>query len=241
VDINQRSEVGSRESGVRSQESAVRSQESGVRSQKSEVGSRQSEVRREQSGVGRERAKHISCSAFSAQHSAFCPTSGQAMIEVMVGMIALLVLVAGTLQLASLTKAQTDTMAEAREEAGRRSLSDLPLSETPQYIRDIDAGPDGRTYSYDDTTTRAGGGLFHDTITARAVSNPGEWSILDEAENKSFSALNNAGSPIANFGLLKGSATRTITLRPAVRSLIYRAEEIDMESEVWSTWTKGVY
>ncbi len=163
------------------------------------------------------------------------------MIEVMVGLVALLVLVAGALQLASLTKAQTDTVTEAREEAGRRSLSDLPLSETPEYIRDIDAGADGRTYSYDDTTTRAGGGIFHDTITARAVSDPDQWSILDEAKNKSFSALNNAGSPIANFGLLKGSANRTVPLLPAVRSLIYRADEIDLESDVWSTWTKGVY
>jgi hypothetical protein len=132
-------------------------------------------------------------------------------------------------------------MTEAREEAGRRSLSDLPLSETPEYIRDVSAGDDGRTYSYDDTTTRAGGGLFHDTITARAVRNREQWDILDEANDKSFSALNNAGSPIANFGLLKGSATRTIPLIPAVRGLIYRADEIEIESDVWSTWTRGVY
>jgi len=163
------------------------------------------------------------------------------MIEIMVGLIALLVLIAGLLQVASLTKAQTDTMVEAREEAGRRSLSDTSLSAPPEYIQKIDAGADGRTYSYDDTKTRASGARFHDTITARTVSDQSQWDILEESENKSFSELNNAGSPISTFGLLNGNASRTITLRPAVRSLIYRAEEIEIESDVWSTWTKGIY
>ncbi len=179
-------------------------------------------------------------SAFSIQRSAFS-SSGQAMIEVMVGLIALLVLVAGLIQVASLTKSQTDTMVEAREEAGQRSFWDLPLSETAEYIQDVEVGPDGRTYSLDDTTTDASGAVFHDTITAKAVRDQSEWAILEQLSDQSFPSLNNAGTPISTFGLLKGNATRTVPLRPAVRSLIYRAEEIEIESDVWTTWTRGIY
>jgi hypothetical protein len=163
------------------------------------------------------------------------------MTELMVGMIGLLVLVAGILQVASLTKARTDAMVEAREEAGRRALADASLSENPEYIKDVEVGPDGRTYSYDDTHTRAGGGAFHDVIINRTVADSSQWQIMEDIHNKSFSALNNAGSPIASFGLLKGEATRSIQLRPAVRSLIYRAERIDIKCDVWTTWTRGVY
>ena len=179
-------------------------------------------------------------SAFSIQHSAFS-SSGQAMIEVMVGLIALLVLVAGLLQVASLTKAQTDTMVEAREEAGRRAFGDLTLSESPEYIASIEVGDDGRTYSLDDTTTPASGGRFHRDITSKTVSDQSEWAILEELPDQSFPSLNNAGTPISTFGLLKGSSSSTIQLRPAVRSLIYRAESIEIESDVWSTWTRGIY
>jgi hypothetical protein len=163
------------------------------------------------------------------------------MIELMTGLIGLMVLIAGLLQVASLTKARTDAMVEAREEAGRRALGNAALSQSADYIRDIEVGPDGRTYSYDDTHTRASGGPFHDIIVDRAVRNASQWQILEDANNKSFSALNNAGSPVATFGLVKGEAHRTIQLRPAVRSLIYRAEQINIQCDVWSTWTRGVY
>ncbi len=164
------------------------------------------------------------------------------MIEVMVGLIALLVLVAGLLQVASLTKAQTDSMVEAREDAGRRAFSEnQAFSETADYIQDIEVGPDGRTYSLDDTTTPANGGRFRRDIISHTVSAENQWEILEELPDQSFTTLNNAGNPISTFGLLKGSASRTITLRPAVRSLIYRAEEIEIESDVWMTWTKGIY
>ena len=163
------------------------------------------------------------------------------MIEVMVGLIALLVLIAGMLQVASLTKAQTDTMVTARKQAGQKAFGYSALSESPEYILDIDLGPDGRTYSLDDTTTRASGALFREAIVAKAVRDHSQWDILDELPDQSFSTLNNAGTPISTFGLLKGSASTNLTLRPAVRSLIYRAETIEIKSDVWMTWTKGIY
>jgi len=163
------------------------------------------------------------------------------MLELVVGLIALVVLVAGLLQVASLTKAQTDTMVEARAEAGRNAFGNFGDASPPQYILAIDSGPDGRTYSYDDRRTTAGGGPFHDMIISKAVSDESQWTIMQDARNKSFTALNNSGNPVSTFGLLKGSSSKTVILQPAVRSLIYRADQIEIKSDVWATWTEGVY
>jgi hypothetical protein len=163
------------------------------------------------------------------------------MLELMIGLVALMALVAGLLQVASLTRAQTDTMVEARAEAGRHSFGSLGISERPQYIREIDAAPDGRTYSYDDTRTTAGGGAFHDIIISQATSEPDQWTVLSDLHNTSFSELNNSGNPISVFGLIEGTASESVSLQPAVRSLLYRADLINIKSDVWTTWTRGVY
>jgi hypothetical protein len=167
--------------------------------------------------------------------------AGQAMIEVMVGLVALIVLIAGLLQVASLTRARTDAMAAAREEAGGLALLDYPVSDIPDYIGEIDAGADGRTYSYDDERSGANAGAFDAIIVDRTVSDSSEWDVLEELPNSPFSDLHGAMMPAAAFGLVKGDASETVTLLPAVRSLLYQANEINIECDVWMTWTRGIY
>ena len=167
--------------------------------------------------------------------------SGQAMIEVMVGLVALIVLISGLLQVASLTRARTDAMAAAREEAGGLALLDAPVSDLPDYIYAIDAGADGRTYSYDDESSSANAAAFDATIVNRVVSNSSEWAVLDALPNSPFSDLHSSLTPAAAFGLVKGDASETVTLLPAVRSLLYRADEVDIECDVWMTWMRGIY
>jgi hypothetical protein len=168
-------------------------------------------------------------------------TSGQAMIEVMAGLVALIVLIAGLLQVASLTRAQTDAMVEARQEAGTLALLEEPFSEFPDYIQDIQVGPDGRSYSHDDTTTDALPSEFNQDITERVTEQPSDWDVIDALPNSPLSSLHNAFTPATEFGLLKGDASETITLLPAVINLLYSADEITVESDVWMTWTRGIY
>ncbi len=163
------------------------------------------------------------------------------MIEVMVGLVTLIVLIAGLLQVASLTRARTDAMASARAKAATRALEISPFSEFPDYIHEISAGPDGRTYSHDDEANYADPELFDATIVNRAVSNSSEWAVLEAVPTNPFADLHGSLSPASAFGLLKGDASEPVTLIPAVRSLLYRADEIDVECEVWMTWTQGIY
>ena len=167
--------------------------------------------------------------------------SAQAMIEVIVGLVAMVVLIAGLIQIVKLTRAQTDAMIDAREMVAVMAFEDEPLSAFPGYIKDVGVGPDGRRFSSDDTTTGANAEDFDETITGQLVSQDNEWDTLDELPSSAFTSLHGAPTPSTEFGLLRGRGSRSILTDPALRHLIYNADEIEIECEVWMTWTRGIY
>jgi hypothetical protein len=170
--------------------------------------------------------------------------SGQAMIEVIVGLVAMVVLIAGLIQIVKLTRAQTEAMIDAREMVGALAFDDDPLSAFPGYIEDVEVGPDGRTYTGDDTTSDANAGEFDTRIVRRLVSpdnEANEWDTLDALPSSAFTSLHESLAPSTEFGLLRGQASTTIPTDPAIRQLLYNADEIEVECEVWMTWTRGIY
>jgi len=168
-------------------------------------------------------------------------SSGQAMIELIVGLVAILALLAGLLQVASLTKTHTDTMVEARREAGELAMLDLELMMDPDYIRDWREGPDTKRYTRDDISTSADSVIFDDTIVEKASADSDGWEILREVPDNRLSRLHDNLDPVSCFGLVRGYDKKSVDLISAVQSLLYRADTIDVECEVWMTWTKGIY
>lgn len=171
--------------------------------------------------------------------------SGQALVEFLVGIIAVLVLFAGLLQLSSLNKTHTDTMVAARREAGERAMLNLgnqmDILTNPDYILDWEEGPDTSRHSHDDVSTSADPSLFQNEIMDNAVADPAHWNILDQLPGNDLSALRNSLTPSAEFGLVRGHDEETIALLPAVQHLLYSASSINVETEVWMTWTQGMY
>ncbi len=163
------------------------------------------------------------------------------MIEIIVGLVAMVVLISGLIQIVSFTRAQTDVIIEAREMAGEMAFQDMPISAFAGYIQDIEVGPDGRTYSSDDTTTDADASLFEAEIVGQLVSQSEEWDTLDNLPTSPFSSLHESDVPFTEFGLLRGSASASVPTDPAVRHLLYDAAEIEIACEVWTTWTRGIY
>ena len=49
------------------------------------------------------------------------------------------------------------------------------------------------------------------------------------------------GAPQMAFGLVHGQSSRSITLLPAIRDLLYRADRVTIEGSAWMTWTEGLY
>jgi len=166
---------------------------------------------------------------------------GQALVEFIVVLVAVLALTAGLLQVASLSRVQTETMVDARREAGELAMLDVETLAVPEYIRDWEEGPDGARHTADDRFTTGDPGAFTRMIVDRAVAENDDWEIIDSLPDSDFQDMAGSGWPSAEFGLVRGYDARTVPLLPAVQSLLYRAAGIHIESEVWMTRTTGMY
>ena len=167
--------------------------------------------------------------------------AGQAMVELLVGLIAVLVVSAGLLQLTSLCTAQTEAIVEARRSVGLRSISDVPIAASPQYIRFWREGADGYRYSADDTTTRADPQAFQTMFVQRAVRDPADWTVVDAIPGNPLTSLRGNPMPVTQFGLLGEREDRTIPVIPIVQRLLYDANTIEIRCESWMTWTREIY
>ena len=163
------------------------------------------------------------------------------MVELMIGLIGILALAVGLLQLTTLTMTQTESMMRAREEAGQLAMEDnVQVLGAPDYIRDWREGPDGRRYSRDDTHNSGDPMAFSRTVVERAAPRAA-WFRLGQVPAGALPDLRGEPMPASFFGLVKGDDTRTLPLLPAVQDLLYRADHIDIRSKVWMTSTRGLY
>jgi hypothetical protein len=167
--------------------------------------------------------------------------NGQAMVELIVGLVAILALFAGMLQLAKLSTAQTDTLSKAREEAGSLAMSTVPLSSDADYIKFWEKGPDDRRYSVDDTHTEGNSAAFVGTVVSKAARDNAAWGVLRSVPRNDILSLQSSPLPASQFGLVDGTESATIPLLPVVKHLLYDADSITVESKVWMPWMKELY
>jgi len=163
------------------------------------------------------------------------------MIELIVGLVALLAVFAGLVQIASLASAQNDALGSARRQVDIWSMSDVAMLHPPDYIRFWNDGADGKPYTRDDTHDNGNPALFEAAVVDHAVASPADWSLLDAIPNNRLSAIRTATLPQAEFGLIGRTEQRPVALLPAVQSLLYDRSEITVEGTVWAAWTQGIY
>jgi hypothetical protein len=162
--------------------------------------------------------------------------AGQALTELIVGLVVIMALLAGLLQITTLTRAQTEVMIEARKLAAIRAMEGgNQFSAIPSYISAVTAGHDGRTYSRDDKHTFASANDFSRTIIDKSTAESTDWHLLDAMPSRRFSDLRGTDNPAELFGLIEGTASETVKIIPAVKSLLYRADTIKVEGRVWVT------
>jgi hypothetical protein len=171
--------------------------------------------------------------------------NGQALIEFIVGLVVVVVLFAGLMQLTTLTRLHTETMVQARREAGERAMSQIggsyQTASSAEYIKAVEEGDDGRPYSADDDIEKGNPFTFDEMIVSRAAENSLEWSILDNAPADEIADLHGNGDPASLFGLVRGDEDVSVPVISAVQSLLYDSDTIDIEVEVWMALTEGLY
>jgi len=163
--------------------------------------------------------------------------AGQALVEFVVALVAILVLFAGVLQIGLLTSTRTQTMIDAREEAGQNAIAPLSVSPVPDYIENWQAGSDTRRYSADDVFTTANAADF----SGQLVTYGHPEDLQSWVPANLVSPLYQNPNPVSMFGLVSGDASETVPLLPAVTHLLYAADSIKIYSEVWLGWSQGIY
>lgn len=163
--------------------------------------------------------------------------AGQAIAELVVGLVALLVVFVGILQIGRLAAERNRTLAAARGEAASDAMGPAYLLQLPgpDLIRDWDRGPDNRSHSRDDRATAA---------SWQHVA-----AIVQHAEPQDLDARL-PGNPVTTFGsagaaggmdLVHGLVqSDEIPLLPVVRHLLYDAPSLRFEEHVWLVWCEGL-
>ncbi len=183
--------------------------------------------------------KHITLTHLA--HTLSPRKQGQAMIELTVALVAILTIMSGLLLIVSVGTAHTEAMMEARREAGANAMMDIAPIESPDFIFDWQAGNDGKKLTADDTSMQDNTQPFNDNIVNRAVGNNDEWPLFSGMNNNPINQLRNNSTPATLFGLVKGEEHISIPLLPVIQKLIFNSDNLEIDSEVWLTHTKGIY
>ena len=162
---------------------------------------------------------------------------GQAITELIVALVALLVLVGGIIVLGRLSRAQTQAMREARRSAGIAAMSDASPFSGPQYIESRDAGADRATYSRDDGVTQGDPAAFQAGVVRYAHPD----AVGTQVNGNPVTTLYGAAFPALMFGFTHGEHEVTVTNMPIIRDTVYRDDRIQVHGDAWLTWTKGIY
>lgn len=161
------------------------------------------------------------------------------MIEMVVGLVALLAIFAGLIQISRLARARTEAMNEARKKAGEYAVSAVRQSESPDplFIYENDAGDDGRNFSADDESRPIASALAMNQLMGPLRPD----ALGARAPNNEITDLYHDSAPVLAFDLVHArEKSETIPLMPVVRHLLYDRENIQVTADAWMTWTRGL-
>lgn len=162
---------------------------------------------------------------------------GQALAELIIGLVVFMVLVAGIIQIGTIGMRHSMVMNDARRDAAVEAMAAVPPFSGPEYMADRTEGGDGVRYSKDDGFIAGSVDGFKSGIVDYA-----DPDVLEQQRPGSV-VTEMAGSPFPHllFGLVDGRADDSVKLWPVVRHLLYDAESVDIEGHAWLIWTKGIY
>ena len=152
----------------------------------------------------------------------------------------MLTVVAGIFQLGRMGIARTDARVEAIGRVTELGMndSDSTFQTTRSYIREVSAGADERTYTVDDEQLTSGNVDVYERILEANQS-----SVLRAyAPGNDLAGIHGANEMSATTGLVQASVVESrIPVMPIVRRLFFDQDTVDVEVEVWSVQTGGLY
>ena len=162
--------------------------------------------------------------------------SGQAIAELVAGLIALVVIFMGMLQIQYLAHAHTKALNDARAQAGQDAMQTpyLLRYSVPVWLSDWTTGKDKIIYSQDDQQVSGNPGI----VTAGVVSHAHPGDLATYAPGNEISAASTSATLIDGLMLTHGREKSTpVETFPIIRHVVYNADTITMQGDAWLTWT----
>jgi len=164
---------------------------------------------------------------------------GQSLVELVVGLLAIVLVFIGILQIGRIAREHTQILMNAREEVDEMVIDDTfeAIDPAPTYAWGVDPGGDGRDYSQDDVVLASSPSLIIDDVVAH--STPEELDVW-----LATNAINDLEVPatfMQAFDLTYGqSSSDIIEFYPIIRNLVTEDDRIRMDRRVWMPWLRGL-
>ena len=169
---------------------------------------------------------------------------GQAMIEFVICLVGILIVAAGLLLVADLTRSDTDTLVTATGSAISDAMS-LSIAASFSPIEDWEAGRDGMRYTKDDRARMGNFGRIRNRVTSHTAPD-GDWSGLRRADGASVQyddivKFNDGVLLSSAFRFMRARDEATVETLPVLQSLMGLPPEITVRNEVWMPAVGGLY
>lgn len=165
--------------------------------------------------------------------------SGQSLVELLVGLLALVLVLMGVLQIGRLAHEHTQILMEAREDVDRVVIDDdfEPLDPPPSYAWGVHVGDDGRDYSQDDVVRIDNPDLIVDNVVAHSTPEELELWLSPTA----IEELELSDRFMQAFDLTyEQRSSGIIEFYPIIRNLVAEDDRIKMNRRVWMPWLRGL-
>ena len=173
------------------------------------------------------------------------PRSGQAAIELAVGLLLFLILLSGIIHVNRMARTSLFLHAVLRGDAGMQAMADTAMSVAPLDISDWQAGPDAIRFTADDQPVRNGAILPATlaSLTGYSVKDPDDWGYVKDLSRLPTSMVQLNASPLAatTLGFVHREETLHMTVDPVIRQLIYGKDKVAIKEEVWMPLMGGLY
>jgi hypothetical protein len=189
----------------------------------------------------------------SRHYRASC--SGQAMIELMLGMLLILILLVGVVQFVAVADAHSCLDSRIRGNyddmggsygCGVRAMQPLsPLTEcTPLYITTWSNGPDGQRFTADDTRKTKSPDTLQ-LIAEKSVKVPTDWNQFAKlAHPSSLGALHGLSATnqdITALGFIGLRYDVTLPVSAFAQDLFYNKPDVVVQEDCWRPIMNGLY
>jgi hypothetical protein len=163
------------------------------------------------------------------------------MIELMMGMILVLILLAGAVQFMDVADAHTGIDSGVRGRTGFLAMSPRTLEDAPRYIETWQPGADGQRFTADDRAT-CGSPDVIGTIANGSVNAATDWDAFSRLTRpSSLEALHQSPVPLMALGFIGIRQTTTVPVSQLAQDLFYGNASVTVQEDCWLPIMNGLY